>query len=310
MRLFEVDGIFMLFLARLRICPEMDTAASDTEAGLYSWLATVNTSLSRWNRIAVLWIKSRVMIVKVWIRDEEVTGMGAVPFRVYTRRSPCHLPLPSIMILSTWLASASSLMRIDLKSFSILSPHNPTIPPTNPRGHLYAGDFNACTTKELENQLHPKNYAPSSAALEMLTRLIPLPPPSNLLLYQPPTTEGVYSWIWSIVSNLLSLMADFLSLLPPSDPTPFPENVTPTLSLTTTSSLNIMSPWSRRARYSVKYIISVCFGLSATIPSPLLPVYKHTKASGWGTTLSKTHNMPKKSQDAFDCESFRARFKT
>ena len=30
----------------------------------------------------------------------------------------------------------------------------------------------------------------------------------------------------------------------------------------------------------------------------LLPVDKHTKPSGWGTTLSKTHNMPKKSRAA------------
>ena len=38
--------------------------------------------------------------------------------------------------------------------------------------------------------------------------------------------------------------------------------------------------------------------------NPLLPVNKHTKASGWGTTLSKTHDMPKKSRVAFDCVYF------
>jgi len=39
---------------------------------------------------------------------------------------------------------------------------------------------------------------------------------------------------------------------------------------------------------------------------PQLPVHKHTKASGWGTTLSKTHDtdMPKKSRVAFDCVYF------
>jgi len=40
---------------------------------------------------------------------------------------------------------------------------------------------------------HPRNYEPSSAAQEILTRPIPLFPPSHLLLYQPPTTEDVYS---------------------------------------------------------------------------------------------------------------------
>jgi len=38
MRLSEVDGIFMLSLVRLRICPERDTAVSDTGADLRSWL--------------------------------------------------------------------------------------------------------------------------------------------------------------------------------------------------------------------------------------------------------------------------------
>ena len=40
---------------------------------------------------------------------------------------------------------------------------------------------------------HPTNYVPSAAAQEILTRLIPPPLPSHLLLYQPPITEDVYS---------------------------------------------------------------------------------------------------------------------
>jgi len=34
------------------------------------------------------------------------------------------------------------------------------------------------------------------------------------------------------------------------------------------------------------------------VKSPLLPVDKHTKPSLWGTTLSKNHDMPKKSRAA------------
>ena len=35
-----------------------------------------------------------------------------------------------------------------------------------------------------------------------------------------------------------------------------------------------------------------------------MPDHKHAIASGWGTTLSKTHDMPKKSRVAFDCMNF------
>ena len=64
-------------------------------------------------------------------------------------------------------------------------------PPHEP--HIYAGDFNAYTAEELENYITPQTYEPSSAAQEILTRPILLPPPSHLLRYQPPTTEDVYS---------------------------------------------------------------------------------------------------------------------
>jgi len=74
--------------------------------------------------------------------------------------------------------------------FDTLTAHS-NHPPHEP--HLYAGDFNAYTAEELEITSHPTNYAPSSTAQEMLTRLIPLLPPSHLLLYQPPITEDVYS---------------------------------------------------------------------------------------------------------------------
>ena len=59
-------------------------------------------------------------------------------------------------------------------------------PPHEP--HLYAGNFKPTLPKNWKITSHPTNYAPSSTAQEMLTRLIPLLPPSHPLLYQPPIT--------------------------------------------------------------------------------------------------------------------------
>jgi len=64
------------------------------------------------------------------------------------------------------------------------SPHEP---------HIYAGEIMPTLPKNWKPTSHLRNYEPSSAAQEILTQPIPLPPPSHLLRYQPPTTEDVYS---------------------------------------------------------------------------------------------------------------------
>jgi len=44
-----------------------------------------------------------------------------------------------------------------------------------------------------QDHVTPRELQTLSTAQEMLTRLIPLLPPSHLLLYQPPITQDVYS---------------------------------------------------------------------------------------------------------------------
>jgi len=79
----------------------------------------------------------------------------------------------------------------NFKSFSTLSPHTPTTPPTN---HTSMPEILVPTLpRNWKITSHPTNYVPSSAAQEMLTRLIPLLPPSHLPRYQLPTTEDAYS---------------------------------------------------------------------------------------------------------------------
>ena len=75
--------------------------------------------------------------------------------------------------------------------FDTLSSHTPTILPKNHTSTLEI--LMPTLPRNWKITSNPKNYEPSSTAQEILTRPIPLLPLSHRQLYQPPTTEDVYS---------------------------------------------------------------------------------------------------------------------
>ena len=78
-----------------------------------------------------------------------------------------------------WKTALTIALLRTAKSFWTISPHTPTTPPTNltsmPEIVMLTLPMNWKITS------HRTNYAPFSATQEMLTRLIPLLPPSHLL---------------------------------------------------------------------------------------------------------------------------------
>jgi len=72
-----------------------------------------------------------------------------------------------------------------------LSLHTPTIPPANPTSTLEI--LMPTTAEELENHVTPQELRTLLRRSGDLNPAHFPAPPSRLLLYQPPTTEDVYS---------------------------------------------------------------------------------------------------------------------
>jgi len=187
--------------------------------------------------------------------------------------------------------------------FDTLTAHS-NHPPHEP--HIYAGDFNAYTAEELKNHVTPQELR------TLLCRSGDVNPAHSFAQPLTSATVPAADYKGRLLLNMMNSL-DFIITdcrfpvpLPTLQPYTFFENRTPTLSLTTTSSLNIMSPSSRSARYSAilsppasQTICLSTFTLTCPPHPPLLsnPLLNHPSLAPCTTlNASKTRKPRKHSQ--------------
>jgi hypothetical protein len=117
---------------------------------------------------------------------------------------------------------------------------NSNHPPHEP--HLFAGDFHAYTAEELEHHITPHELRTLPRRSGDVNRAhFPAPP---CISANAPAADYRGRLLLNMINSFefITTNGRFLVPPPPTDPTSFSENRTPTLSLTTTSLVHIMLP--------------------------------------------------------------------